>query len=321
MSVFELKFWSDLTPQEHEQFKSSALGQMYSNHYMRNRSAMAYFSDYLGPDFSDRSIFLLQKSVPVLAAPALCREGELNYANGPTEILSVLSGSAHRYAVKMLFKQLKQQHIIANFLIDQILLREGFSHIEKASFSYVGLVDLTLNEKARHQCIRKSYKSLLNWGEKNLNIELIDKSNMSRASFMLFKDLHFLASGRKTRSDKSWDYQFDMIVEGNAYLVNAYLGERLVSGCYILHDNQTALYGVAANDRELMAEGLAINHYPLWQAINMANEKKCKKFLLGNVGIEDQTDQKSRNIAKFKRGFATDIATEAHVTMNFGGTQ
>ena len=98
-----------------------------------------------------------------------------------------------------------------------------------------------------------------------------------------------------------------MIKEGSGYLVNVFYKEELVSGCFVMNDSSNALYAVAASDRDLMATGLGLNHCSLWRAISVAADKGCKQFILGDVKEGDYHQEKTRNIAMFKRGFATDI--------------
>ena len=57
-----------------------------------------------------------------------------------------------------------------------------------------------------------------------------------------------------------------------------------------------------------MSEGLPLNHYTLWVAIMNARQKGCETFILGDVNEGNAHDDKAKNIALFKRGFATDIS-------------
>ena len=74
----------------------------------------------------------------------------------------------------------------------------------------------------------------------------------------------------------SWDLQFELIKKDKAFLVSAKLNSDLVSGCYIMHDEKTAFYGVAASDRDLMSDKHALNHYPLYLGIKQQKKKVVK---------------------------------------------
>ena len=70
--------------------------------------------------------------------------------------------------------------------------------------------------------IRKSYKSLVNWGMKNLEIKIMNSGSLNRENFLDFKKLHLQASGRQTRSDESWDRQYDAIQNNHAFAIFGY---------------------------------------------------------------------------------------------------
>ena len=137
---------------------------------------------------------------------------------------------------------------------------------------------------------------------------------------MRFKKLHEEASGRQTRPNKTWETQFLMIQNKGAFLVNAYLDDKLVSGCFITHDTTNALYAVAATNRTLMEQGMPLNHATLYQAILRAKEIGCARFMLGDVTdgyVNESADNKYLSIAAFKRGFATEIEIEKNLQVVF----
>ena len=120
-------------------------------------------------------------------------------------------------------------------------------------------------------------------------------------NFHLFKSLHIEASGRQVRSDESWNQQFEIIKNGYGFLINAYMHSKIVSGCFIMHDQDTAIYGVAASDEALMSVGMPLNHFNLWTAISVAYEKGCNSFILGDIEDKEIEDKKLQNLALFKR--------------------
>ena len=65
--------------------------------------------------------------------------------------------------------------------------------------------------------LRKSYKSPINKGIKKQSFLLIDASNLDRKKFKLIQELHLKISGRKTRSDRTWDLQYDSIKNDNGF--------------------------------------------------------------------------------------------------------
>jgi len=201
---------------------------------------------------------------------------------------------------------------------NSIVIKELAGYITSLNYHYHGYIDLDLPEANYKNAIRKSYKSLINWGEKNFSIRLVDHRAKNLDEFKAFKSLHLEASRKVTRSDATWLKQFDMICAGYGFLVNAYFHGEIVSGCYIMNDDQVAFYGVAASRRDLMAENMPINHFPLYEAVRHSRNLGLKQFIFGNVNT-DQTDNiKLRNINKFKRGFCTNLSIRHSINVRLG---
>ena len=321
MSEFFLYNYDNLARVKKIAFEQSDLFNIYRNHYLRNQNSVKFYLDYLGEDYKERSLILFRKNVPEIIIPALCKKGELNFANSATEVVSTLKGEEYKRAIIFLFNKLrnrnKNQNVInCNFKSTDMLPKEIYSSVISMENIQVGLINCELTESFRKSTLRKSYKSLLSWGEKNLSISLIDSENPNYKEFLSFKQLHIQASGRKVRSDQTWEHQFNIIKDGFGYLVNAFLGDKHVSGCFIMHDQKTALYGVAASDRELMSEKLPLNHFTLWRAINTAALKNINLFILGDVEENEANEKKENNIALFKRGFASDIKIETNLKVH-----
>ena len=59
--------------------------------------------------------------------------------------------------------------------------------------------------------IRSSYKSLVRWGQKNLSFSHVNKDNPCRDSFLQVKAFHKKIAGRTTRSDATWNIQYEML--------------------------------------------------------------------------------------------------------------
>ena len=62
-----------------------------------------------------------------------------------------------------------------------------------------------------------------------------------------------------------------------------------------------------------MEANLPLNHFTLYSAIIEAKRKGCRSFKIGNV--ENTNDTKIANIARFKRGFITNIIIEEIITV------
>lgn len=93
-----------------------------------------------------------------------------------------------------------------------------------------------------------------------------------------------------------------------AFVYFGYLDKQLVSAAYIACSKSEAYYGVAVNNRDLMAKNLPLGHSILIESILEAKRRKLIKFNLGEVTLSD--DYKMDAISKYKRGFSNIIETK-----------
>lgn len=184
--------------------------------------------------------------------------------------------------------------------------------------SHVAFVDLADDEREIVRRTRKSYRSLVNWGRRSLTLRLVDARDPDPEAFDAFRHFHARVAGRRTRSEETWVAQHRALVDGRAFLMLAYLGTSahedaasamLVSGNYVILGDEEAYYGVSVNDRELMANRVAVGHWPLLASILEARRCGMRSFNLGVVGPGFATD-KERGIAMFKRGFTDRLRVE-----------
>lgn len=170
---------------------------------------------------------------------------------------------------------------------------------------FTQIIDLRKPENELFKSTRKSYKSLINWGRKNLNIRIINANSISMNDIKSFRQLHIREAGRETRSKKSWGIQFDMILKGNAFLVTAEDGCSLVSAAIFIHSNKYCYYGVSASNRSMFDKPLS--HAVIWSAILHAKILGCHYFEMGEQLYFKQGNpapsEKELGISKFKAGF------------------
>ena len=50
--------------------------------------------------------------------------------------------------------------------------------------------------------------------------------------FWNLKNLHYEVSKKKTRSDKTWEIQYEMLLKNEAFLILGFLKDELVTGGY-----------------------------------------------------------------------------------------
>lgn len=162
--------------------------------------------------------------------------------------------------------------------------------------------------------LRKSYRSLVNWGKKNLEILQIDRNNLDPEKFNTVRDFHIKVAGRETRSARSWELQLQAIKNSNDFLNMAYFEGKLVSANLIMTSKKQAFYGVGINDRSLMEQNIPIGHYPIWHAMIHSKKIGMNLFDFGNIG-PSYLNEKEKNIATFKKGFCQDLVFKNYIIL------
>ncbi len=284
--------------------------------YFYHPSMMAYSDEYFNqPKNLSFAIFNNGRQIAEVLFTIMPNE-QLGYFSAPVGVFvdTNLMNSDRAEIVTIITKELAV--IARNEKINKILLRESEANIDLQKFKLIETTeqqtawcDLSETEEDLLRHMRKSYRSLINWGRRELKLQIIDKANPDLEAFNLFKAFHIQVAGRQTRSDKSWQLQYDAIQAGHSYLIMARLENRLVAGSLVICGDDEAYYGVGVNDRELFHDKKGIGHWPLVAAIFESKKRGYKTFNLGHVGPNFAND-KERDIGFFKKGFSDRIKAD-----------
>ena len=162
---------------------------------------------------------------------------------------------------------------------------------------------------------RKSYRSLVNHGEKKWKIEIL-RSPGDTAIWDEFRMLHKTVAGRITRSSVSWHVQHEAIASDQGFLVTLRdLHNRMIGAGYFMCSPDEGIYAVGAYDRSLF--GTPVGHVVQYNAINELQRRGCKWHHIGTrVYPSDKPtpDGKELNISYFKEGFATHVLPKYTLT-------
>jgi hypothetical protein len=313
---------AELTPEQQEKYRQSQFfKERVLQSYQYSGLSIDYYQEYFGSEYQNHSIIVVNdKGDALLVAYAYSKNQTLTHFEAPVTIIETnWDAQSEKQLAYRTFNLKLNEHLVKHafnrilFYDNPFLTAAYYSKIEKTQTEFASYIDLSLSEAELKSNIRKSYKSLVNWGEKNLRIELIDQDNADYEKFILFRDFHIRTAGRKTRSERSWDLQFESIKNQEAYLVLAFFEEKLVSGTLVLYGKQKAYYGVGVYDRELMAQNVAVAHYNMMYSIFHAKKIGLRQFDLGHHN-EGAGNEKEVNIFHFKSGFTNQIASHNKLT-------
>lgn len=315
-----IKFIKDLSKDEKSDFKKSNLYNIINENWSTTDSYIKYNTEYFKGGYVDYSLVVFEKTTFYIAMISFSKEDTLSLFSEAINVYDLNDYSVNlNLAYNILFKKiliLKKEFNFTKlyFSKNTKILSKFFDNSFSNFLDYQMEIDLSNPENLIKMNLRKSFKSLINWGLTNLKTEVICSENANRKKFDDFKNFHLKVSGRKTRNDYTWDLQFEGITKNQGYLILGYLECKLVSGVYIIHGSKSAYYGVAVNDRELMLKNLPIGHAILYESILFAKRKGLNKFILGSLNYGE--DEKMNAILKYKKGFTNTISSKPKYLIN-----
>ncbi len=186
---------------------------------------------------------------------------------------------------------------------------QKYGYLDTSLLSYV--IDLAKFENLLNGCRenhRRSIKEILN--NKDFEVFYMDETNPSYEIHEEYRLLHHKASGRATRSKKTFDMQFEKLKQGNAALVGLRYKQKNIASLYFEHNFDKALYVSGADDP-------AYAKFPLYHVLMYSAMEYFKKRGVRELDTSQPSspslqfdyypDEKQLNIALFKRGFGGDF--------------
>ena len=216
---------------------------------------------------------------------------------GPTPILRGMEETARRLGARRLLVADRPIGGEVSPLGRRLLLARA-----RPTLRPFATLDLSLPEARLRAALRDSYRSLINWGIREMRFEIHRGPGFDRQALDRFHDFHATVAGRETRSRETWDIQGEMIARDRAELVLGYLpGHDLVAGLLLFDWGVTTVYASAVYDRALFDKPLA--HAGLFAAILRAKERGQQHFLMGEIPPAGSASDKEVSIGFFKAGF------------------
>lgn len=193
-------------------------------------------------------------------------------------------------------------------VMGQALLNRGAIPIPK----FFSFVDLRRSEEEYRRSLRKSYKSLINKGERLWGLEVMTSENFDEQTWENFRQLHIRVAGREVRDKASWDQQAQNLRSDHAFLITLFdMDKELVGAGFFEITQDEGYYSVGCYDRNLFDK--PVGHVVQMAAIRHMIGLGLKWYRIGLLVLpfdECQYSKKEANISSFKSGFATNVITE-----------
>ena len=172
------------------------------------------------------------------------------------------------------------------------------------------IIELSGSEEEIFANIRKGHKADIKAAKKKyFRVDIFDKRNISREIFEIYRNLHFIDAGRKTRPDESWDNMHDFIKDGKSALALVKSEKEYIAGALVIIYKDKAYYGSGATHPGFSKER-GVGHLLQWEVVKHLKAVGVKYYEIGwnfySVISQNVISDKEVNISKFKAGFGGD---------------
>ncbi len=284
--------------------------------------ARVYYPIVFGESLEDCSFLVTDGGAPALFVQCSLREGVLSHYGFPVRFhfpAGVEAADALRCARLALghmddtaaAKGIREAHISGG-PADGLLSPVDRACLDRAGRPELRMraeADLSRPEEALRRDVRDSYRSLINWGRRNLRLVYVNAENPDRSLIDDYADFHARTAGRTVHGDATWAALFGHIAAGSGEATMGYLADgELVAGSMVVDGDHTALYFSAVYDRDRFDKPMA--HWPLFDAMVRAKARGRRYFDLGEFFAQGTAGEKEYNIGFFKKGFTARHVTE-----------
>lgn len=282
----------------------------------RGQFGRRYYSAVFRERFQDLSFVIVSSEKPILLVSCSVMDQVIGDFDMPIEFTAATnldSGVYHSAITTALGHLIKlgQDNSAVELRIEEWTKESAMTPLGSALFNagasvnstFRALIDLECEEVEITRNLRRRYKSFINWGRRNIRLEYLNQHNPNRILLQSFRQLHRKVAGFTTRSDETWEVQFEQIVAGKGELIVGYLENgTCVSGALTIDGASRALYTSAAYDHEHFDKPLG--HWTVLSAILNARRRGMKWFDLGEIPTKPNVDKRGFNVGHFKKGFA-----------------
>ncbi len=217
---------------------------------------------------------------------------------------------------KEVFRVIDEQANIAGvskalFMIDPLLHEpynylQEFGFLDSSTLSYIYDLtqsdDLLLHLRRNHA---RSLKEILQ--DSRFEVVRIDAEHPSREHHEKYERLHERCAGRKTRSSKTFNLQYEQLLAGEAVLFAVLMEESPVAYGYFWHAHGKVLYASVADDPDVT--GFPLNHLLTFSGMHYYKERGFTELMPGEPSSPSPQfdyfpNAKQLHISHFKTGFS-----------------
>ena len=184
------------------------------------------------------------------------------------------------------------------------LVRYGFLEVNL----YTQSINLELDDDSLFKKMRSGHRQSINKALEAMHFVVYSQENASPDIFDGYRKMHEKAAGRQTRSPRTFNMMYDLILQGNAVLCSAALDGTIVGYALAFCYKRGALYASACNDPAY--KNAPIGHGIQWELMRYLKSQGVERYEVGLQAwpqLHYIPSDKERSISKFKRGFGGDM--------------
>ncbi len=286
-------------------------------HPVYGEFARIYFPTVFGDSLEDRSFLVTDGGAPALLVQCSLREGVLSHYGFPVRFhfRAGLAAADTRKCASLALGHIDETSAPKG--IREARISGGpadglLSPVDRACLDRAGRPELRMRAEgdlsrpaeALRRDVRDSYRSLINWGRRNLRLVYVNAENPDRGLMDDYADFHARTAGRTVHGETTWAALFGHIAAGGGEVTLGYLdGGELVASSMVVDGEDTAMYFSAVYDRDRFDKPMG--HWPLFDAMLRAKARGRAYFDLGEFFARGTVSEKEYNIGFFKKGFTS----------------
>jgi hypothetical protein len=262
----------------------------------------------------DASFALLLEGKPALLVQATQNDGKLSWFDMPAHFslrqgvnpidASRIVARAMRHIESLGLKSAWIDKGILSSLEANAVDRICLERQAKMTITAHAVADLRQNEDFLRRDIRESSRSLINWGQRNLEMRYVNAENFDKELLALYPVFHARVSGSAKHGSEYWEVFFECIKQGYGEMSLGFYEGDLMAALIVLDQGECAYYTSAVNDRERFDKPLG--HWPLFSSMLRAKERGRRYYDVGEFYCSTwPINEKQDKIAYFKRGFTS----------------